>query len=119
MPPEAVKDKTATARRRGLGAVGILAAQLLLAVPVLAVADACSVGDSKEARPLADRLYAQGDYQGAGDCYQAAGDSAAANEAFLKAVQPNAKANAQALRAQADTAKALFTQVAHAFHGDH
>jgi hypothetical protein len=37
----------------------------------------------------------------------------------LKAVPPNAKANAQALRAQADTAKALFTQVAHAFHGDH
>jgi tetratricopeptide (TPR) repeat protein len=88
-------------------------------MPALAATDACADGDSKEARSLADRSYAQGDYQRAGDCYQAAGDLAAANEAFLKAVQPNAKANAQALRTQADTAKALFTRVAHAFHGDH
>ena len=100
-------------------APGIAATLLALVLPVLAAADPCAVTDPKEAASLAQRLYSQGEFQRAGECYTAAGDLPRANEAFIRAVPPSGQANAQGLHAQADTAKALFAQVAGAFRTQH
>lgn len=99
----------------------------LLAAARVALADpavegpgaACPAATSQEASALAARLYEQGDYQRAGECYRAAGDLAHANLAFLKAAGPTTEDTARGLRADRDAAKALFSGVARAFKGNH
>ena len=46
----------------------------------------CPVTTVEQARSMADGLYAHGDYQSAGVCYQAAGQYALADRAFMRAV---------------------------------
>ena len=87
---------------------------LLTAIP-LAIADPArcpeSVSSPEQARHLADVLFDQGAYQHAGECYEAAGDHAQANKAFLKAVGPQSAVAARAASEQRDQAKALLRQV--------
>lgn len=78
-----------------------------------------SVSAPEEARWLADALFEQGAYQRAGLCYEAAGDHALANKAFLKALGPQSSATTQQVAAQRDQAKALFRQLQQAFSTGH
>jgi hypothetical protein len=98
----------------------------LLAATRLALADqahdgsrVCEAASPEQAKPLADVLYENGEYQRAGACYQAAGDRSRAQSAFLKAVGPNNEANARAFREQQDAAKSLFTKMQQAFRRGH
>lgn len=97
----------------------IVAAHVAIADPASATPQACEVANPQEARVLADRLFEQGEYQRAGVCYQAAGDMARANLAFLKAAGPESEDTARGLKAQRDAAKALFAKVANTFRGSH
>lgn len=78
---------------------------------------ACASASREQASTLADRLYEKGDYQHAGECYEAAGDMEHANMAFVKATGPKSDATGQALKSQADSAKALFASVGKALRG--
>ena len=107
-------------RRVHLWALACIAAvPLAIADPVSAAPAACEVGSPREASALADRLFDKREYQHAGVCYQAAGDMVHANLAFLKAAEPESEDTARALRAQRETAKALFAKVGSAFRGSH
>jgi len=105
--------------------IGLLSLLLLAAAP-LALADQmpeqqqyCAGTTQQQARGLGDVLFEQGAYQRAGQCYEAAGEYALANQAFLKAVEPQSAATARQLSDQRDQAKALFRQVQHAFQVSH
>ena len=112
--------------RRRSGGTRILG-WALLAATRLVLADpahesrACEAASPKtqEARSQADVLYERGEYQRAGECYQAAGDASRAQLAFLKAVGPNSDATARAFRQQQHAAKSLLTKVQQAFRSDH
>jgi hypothetical protein len=97
----------------------LAAARGILADPPPAAPHACAAASQPQAKSLADRLYEKGDYQGAGECYEAAGDMAHADRAFVKATGPKSEEAARDLRAQADSAKALFTRVGQAFRSNH
>ena len=97
----------------------VAAAQVAFADPAPEALRACEAVSPQDARVLADKLFEKGDYQHAGACYQAAGDMAHANLAFLQAVGPQSEDTARALKAQRDAAKSLFASVGHAFHGSH
>lgn len=107
-------------RSLGLGLV------LLTAGP-LALADSSpseehcpvSVSSPEQARWLADALFEQGAYQRAGLCYEAAGDHALADKAFLKALAPRSSATTRQLSEQRDQAKALFRQLQQTFNPGH
>jgi hypothetical protein len=101
------------------GLVGVAAAHVALADPAPEAQRACQAATSQQAATLADKLFEKGEYQQAGACYQAAGDMAHANLAFLKAVGPGSEDTARALKTQRDAAKSLFASVEHAFRGDH
>ena len=97
-------------------------AWLSFAAAPLALADApidaqvhCGVTTSQEAARMAERLFEQGAYERAGQCYEAAGDFRHANVAFVKAVEAQSNAAESRLSAQRDQAKALFRQVEHSF----
>jgi len=75
----------------------------------------CAAATPEQAKWLADELYRQGQYQRAGDCYQAAGDLSDANEAFVKAIRAKSDTAAKDFHRQSDIARALFTGVAQAF----
>ena len=83
--------------------------------PAVAVHEPCPAATADQAHWLGDALFEQGAYQRAGACYLAAGDSALANQAFLKAVAPASAATARQLSDQRDQAKALLRQVQQAF----
>lgn len=101
-------------------ALALLAtSRVVSADPALEESPACAAATAQEAKSLADRLYEQGDYRHAGQCYQAAGDLAHANLAFLKAAGPAGEDTARDLKVQRDAAKALFSGVAQAFRGNH
>lgn len=103
-----------------LGVAYLLAgARVARADPAPAVTPACEAVGPQQAASLAEALYRKGEYQRAGRCYQAAGDMAHANLAFLKAAGPQSEDTARALRAQRDTAKALFVNVGKAFRSSH
>jgi hypothetical protein len=96
---------------------------VLLTAGSLALADQApeehcpaSVAAPEQARWLADALFEQGAYQRAGVCYEAAGDHALANKAFLKAVGPQTSTTTHQLSEQRDQAKALFRQLQRAFN---
>ena len=110
-------------RLRGSLAVVALAA---LAVAHYAFADPaaggarhCEAANAQDAQALADVLYEKGDYQHAGECYDAAGDPLRAQRAFLRAVRPNTETAARGVKADSDNAKALFTRVQDAFRSSH
>ena len=123
-PGERVKAQVLSRSRR-LHTVSLLsltlfaATRIVLADPAAVESRACEVATPQEAMVLADRLYATGDYQHAGDCYQAAGDLAQANVAFLKAAGPRSEDSARELKAQRDAAKALFARAARPFRASH
>jgi hypothetical protein len=79
----------------------------------------CAAATPEQAKSLADQLYRRGQYQRAGECYQAAGDLSDANEAFVKAVPANSDATAKDLQRQSQSAKTLFTSVQQAFRSNH
>jgi hypothetical protein len=107
-------------RSLGLGLVLLAAGSLALADPAPAEEHCpASVSSPEQAHWLADALFEQGAYQRAGLCYEAAGDHALANKAFLKAVGPASSATTDKLSEQRDQAKALFHQLQHAFNSGH
>jgi hypothetical protein len=107
-------------RRASIWGLAVLAAaQIALADPASQPRAACAVTDAQEARTLADKLFEKGEYQHAGACYEAAGDMARANLAFLKAAGPASEESARALKAQTDHAAALFAAVGRAFQSNH
>jgi hypothetical protein len=110
-------------RTRRLHAISLFAL-LLLGASAVVLADpagprACEATTPQEAGALADRLFEKGDYQHAGECYQAAGDLPHANLAFLKAARPKSADTARDLKSQGDAAKALFAGVGQAFKANH
>ena len=121
---EAFRSTTRTAvlsalRSLGLGLVLLTAVPLALADPAPAERCPVSVASPEQARWLADALFEQGAYQRAGECYEAAGDHALADKAFLRAVGAQSSATTHQLSEQRDQAKALFHQVQQAFRGSH
>lgn len=108
-----------TWRRLGLSLLFLLAAPLALADAPPAEQCPVPVSAPEQARWLADALFEQGAYQRAGECYEAAGDHALADKAFVKAVGPQSSTTTQQLAAQRDQAKALFRQVQQAFRAGH
>jgi hypothetical protein len=110
-------------RVRGSLAVVALAALAVahhaFADPAVDGARRCEAASAPEAQARAEMLYEKGDFQRAGECYDAAGDTLRAQRAFLRAVRPNTEAAARAARADSDNAKALFTRVQDAFRSSH
>ena len=107
---------TRAARWRRLTFVPLLAAApVALADPALDEDRHCPATTSEQARSLGDQFRDQGAYQRAGECYQAAGEFALANKAFLDAVEPQSKATAHELSDQRDQVKTLLHQIRSAF----
>ena len=77
----------------------------------------CEAAGLQEARSRADALYDKGEYQRAAVCYDAAGDSTHAQQAYLKAARPNAEVAARGLKEEGATAKALLERTQQAFRG--
>ena len=102
-----------------LFAAGVAAAQVTLADPAPQAQPACRVASAPEARALADKLFDSGEFRQAGACYQAAGDMAHANLAFLKAAGPESEDTARALKTQQAVAKSLFAKVGNALRSNH
>ena len=102
-----------------LGILAVVIAPVGRTEPTLGDARGCAAATSEQAKWLADQLYRQGQYQRAGDCYQAAGDLADANEAFVKAVQAKSDATTKDLQRQGQIAKTLFAGVQQAFRSNH
>jgi hypothetical protein len=122
--------RSSTGAREGLGfsaarlrliglALLLMTAPLALADPLPAAEAPCTVATPGEARTLGDTLFEQGAYQSAGDCYQAAGELALANRAYVKAVEPRSAATARQLSDQRDQAKTMLSKVELAFHPGH
>lgn len=103
-------------RSRGLSLLLLTIAPLALAGPAPEEHCPVAVSTPEQTRWLADALYQQGAYQRAAECYEAAGDHALANKAFLRAVSPQSSTTKRQLSEQRDQAKALFRQVQHAFN---
>jgi hypothetical protein len=91
------------------------ATPLALADPPVDAQGQCGVTSSTEAGWVAERLFEQGAYERAGQCYEAAGDFRHANVAFLKAAEAESNAAERRLNALSDQAKALFRQVQQSF----
>jgi hypothetical protein len=101
-----------------IGTVCLAAVPLAFADSVVAEHQSCPVSTS-QAHSLADRLYEQGSYQPAGECYLAAGDYDRANRAFAKAVGPASTATARQLTQQGEQAKTMLHNVQIAFASHH
>ena len=97
----------------------LILAPLALADPVLEAPPACPVTTVEQARSQADTLFEQGAYQGAGKCYEAAGEYAQANRAFMKAVEPRSAQTAHQLSEQRDQARTMLHKVELAFRPRH
>jgi hypothetical protein len=102
-----------------LGILAITIAPVGRTEPTPGDAPQCAAAAPQQAKWLADQLYRQGQYQRAGDCYQAAGDLVDANEAFVKAVHATSDATGQDLQRQGQVAKKLFAGVQQAFRSNH
>ena len=109
-----------------LGLLRIVGLGLLVTAAPLALADAtpaghagCPAASEEQSRNLGAVLFEQGDYQRAGECYQAAGEYALANQAFLRAVEPESAATARQLSDQRDQAKTMLHKVQQAFRSPH
>lgn len=97
----------------------LIFAPLALADPVLDAHPGCPVTTVEQARTLADTLFEQSAYQGAGKCYEVAGEYALANRAFMKAVEPQSAQTARQLSEQRDQAKMMLHKVELAFRAGH
>jgi hypothetical protein len=102
-----------------LGLAFLAATRAASADPAVEESLKCEVASAQQAATLADRLYQRAEYQRAGKCYQAAGDLAHANLAFLKAAGPQGADTARDLKSQRDAARQLLSSVAQAFRGNH
>jgi hypothetical protein len=102
-----------------LGVLASVAAPAGRADPTTEPKSACAGTPADQAKPLADQFYREGRYQSAGECYQAAGDLADANEAFVKAARPNGDGTAKDFEQQGRIAKTLFSGVQQAFRSNH
>jgi hypothetical protein len=102
-----------------LGILAVAIAPVGRTEPTPADAPGCGAATPEQAKWLADQLYRQGQYERAGDCYQAAGDLADANVAFVKAVQAKSDATGKDLQRQGQIAKTLITGVQQAFQTHH
>jgi hypothetical protein len=102
-----------------LGILAVAIAPVGRTEPTLGDASGCAAATPEQAKWLAHQLSLQGQYQRAGDCYQAAGDLADANVAFVRAVHANGDATAKDLQRQGQIAKTLFTGVQQAFRSNH
>ena len=102
-----------------LGILAVAIAPVGRTEPIPGDATGCAAATPEQAKWLADHLYRQREYQRAGDCYEAAGDLADANEAFVKAVQAKSDATAKDLQRQGHIAKMLFTGVQRAVRSNH
>jgi len=87
--------------------VSLAAAQLAIAAPATEEHKGCPVS-TPEAHLLGDRLFEEGSYQAAGECYLAAGDYDRANRAFVKAVGPASATMARQMSEQGEQAKRLL-----------
>lgn len=117
----AITPTSASRFRRSLAILGwaaLAATRLAISDPAPDRAESCAATSVAEAKTLADRLYENGQYQRAGECYDLAGDSMRAQRAFLRAAGPNAEAAARGLKDEGHTAKALLTQVEQAFRSN-
>jgi hypothetical protein len=108
----APKFRRKAGRRAAAAMLTVAAAPLVSADPPVDAQQHCAVATPAQARRVAQHLLDQAAYQRAGECYQAAGDLARANLAFLKAVGPESAATERRLAEQRDLAKALLRQVA-------
>jgi hypothetical protein len=99
--------------------LGLAVAHYAFADPAADGAGRCVAASPQEAQIRADMFYEEGDYQRAGECYDAAGDPLRAQRAFLRAVRPNTEAAARGARVDTDNAKALFSRVGQAFRSNH
>jgi len=129
--PESSPDPHAGKRLRAFGSPGVaalctLAFSLLLATVPPALADPapeahrpCTVATPQQARRLGDELFERGAYQRAGECYEAAGQYALANRAFVKAVGPQSASASHQLAVQSDQAQDLLHRVQKAFRTEH
>ena len=108
------------AKRLSISGLSLLlaAAPFAFADPAIEAHQSCPVSTA-EAHSLADRLYEQGSYQLAGECYLAAGDNDRANRAFVKAVGPASTATARQLTEQGEQAKTMLHNVQIAFTSHH
>jgi hypothetical protein len=97
----------------------LITAPLALADPLPEGPSLCPVTTTDEARRLGDSLFEQGAYQSAGECYQAAGELALANRAFVRAVEPKSAATARQLTDQRDQARTMLRKVELAFRSGH
>lgn len=102
-----------------LGILAVAIAPVVRSEPTPGDAPRCAVATPEQAKWLADQLYRQGQYQRAGDCYQAAGDLTDANEAFVRAVPANGDATMKDVKRQGQIAKTLFTSLQQAFRPNH
>jgi hypothetical protein len=102
-----------------LGILAVAIAPVGRSEPTPGDAPGCAVATPEQAKWLADQLYRQGQYQRAGDCYQAAGDLTDANEAFVRAVPANGDATMRDVKRQGQIAKTLFTSLQQAFRSNH
>ena len=102
-----------------LGILAIAIAPVGRSEPTPGDARGCAVATPEQAKWLADQLYRQGQYQRAGDCYQAAGDLTDANGAFVRAVPANGDATMKDVKRQGQIAKTLFTSLQQAFRSNH
>jgi hypothetical protein len=109
---------SSTGALRALGLALLLsAARLAVADPVFEGHGQCPVSTREQARSLGDTLFEQGAYQRAGVCYEAAGEYALANRAFVEAVGSESAATRQRASDQGEQAKALLHKVRQAFGG--
>jgi tetratricopeptide (TPR) repeat protein len=98
-----------------VGLFALAAASASRAEPAAGDGSNCAAATPEQAKWLADELYRQGQYQRAGDCYQAAGDLPDANEAFVKAIKAKSDTAGKDIHRQGEIAKTLFTGVGQAF----
>ena len=77
----------------------------------------CPAPTIEQARALADRLSEAGQDESAGKCYEAAGEYARANQAFLNAVTAQSKAAERQLAEHLDGARKLARQLERALRG--
>lgn len=124
-PADERSEKRVRAFRSLLGKALYAAAWSLLTIAVPpALADPaahqqCPVASPEQARRLGDEFFDQGDYQVAGECYEAAGQHALANRAFVKAVGPQSESASHQLSVQRDQAQDLLHRVQKAFRTKH
>jgi len=109
----------------GFRALQFIGLSLLLTATQVARADPeqeehlrCPVSTREQARSQGDLLFEQRAYGRAGECYQAAGEYALANRAFLKALEAESAVTARRLSDQRDQAKTMLRNVQQAFRVD-